>query len=121
MKGSISTILLLLLILALIIVLIKTGLLEPIKEWLAMKYYFPYACEKVYPTQYKYMIYDYCGLASYNVSSEDIIVKTYMAPSNKCHFQIMIRGNVVYEFDLGYKESKVIKCDDIIKWLSESR
>jgi len=117
MRG-ISTILLLLLLLVLIIILLKTGLLEPIKDWLARKYYFPYACEKVYPTQYKYMIYEYCGLAYYNVSSEDFTVKTYMTSQNRCHFQILIRNSVVYEFDLGYKEAKLVKCEDIIKWLS---
>ncbi|MEM1634124.1 MAG: hypothetical protein QW714_00135 [Nanopusillaceae archaeon] len=117
MRGE-STLIWILIFFIILAILIRSGLLGPIQDWVARRYVFPEQCEKQYPMQYRYMIYDYCNLAKYNLSLEDIDVRTVFIPPESCKFMIYIKNNKVSEFELKYKQGKIIKCEEIISgWL----
>ena len=119
-KRGISWIITIAIFIIILTIIVKLNLLGPIKEWIMKEHIFPEQCVKLYPAQYKHIIYNYCNLQRYNLTKDDIIVKTYYQEPDTCHFIVYINDKKVYEYSLGYGEAKVIYCEDLIqRWLSE--
>ncbi|HID66627.1 MAG TPA: hypothetical protein EYP32_07610 [Aquificaceae bacterium] len=119
-KRGISWIITIAIFIIILTIIVKLNLLGPIKDWIMKEYIFPEQCVKLYPAQYKHIIYDYCNLQRYNLTKDDIIVKTYYQEPDTCHFMVYIKDRKVYEYSLRYGEAKVINCEDLIqRWLSE--